>query len=152
MKQLLALMLAGVALLLMFGCSDSPPTQSNIDHSVTLVERPEFIETRPEEVVASFTMTTSKVPIAILEKKPPKPPPDTTEGDPNPNPPHKYAYIVGISDYEGTVNDLQYCDDDAEAMKVWLQGEGFTCKVDLDLSATAENITAGLQWLIDNLT
>ena len=150
MKQLLALMLAGVALLLMFGCSDSPPTQSNVDHSVTLVERPEFIETRPEEVVSNFTMTISKVPIAVLEKKPPEPPPDITQGDPNPNPPHKYAYIVGISDYEGTVNDLQYCDDDAEAMKVWLQGEGFTCKVDLDLSATAENITAGLQWLIDN--
>jgi hypothetical protein len=26
----------------------------------------------------------------------------------------KYAVIVGISDYPGTVNDLQYCDDDAQ--------------------------------------
>jgi len=28
----------------------------------------------------------------------------------------KYAIIVGISDYPGTVNDLQYCDDDAQDM------------------------------------
>jgi uncharacterized caspase-like protein len=35
-------------------------------------------------------------------------------------------------------------------MKTWLQGEGFTCRTDLDLAATADAITAGLQWLIDN--
>jgi metacaspase-1 len=28
----------------------------------------------------------------------------------------KYAIIVGISDYPGTVNDLEYCDDDADDM------------------------------------
>jgi len=28
----------------------------------------------------------------------------------------KYAIIVGISDYPGTLNDLQYCDDDARDM------------------------------------
>jgi hypothetical protein len=28
----------------------------------------------------------------------------------------KYAIVVGISDYPGTINDLQYCDDDAEDM------------------------------------
>jgi len=28
----------------------------------------------------------------------------------------KYAIIVGISDYPGTLNDLQYCDDDAQDM------------------------------------
>ena len=27
---------------------------------------------------------------------------------------NKYAIVVGISDYPGTVNDLQYCDDDAQ--------------------------------------
>ena len=26
---------------------------------------------------------------------------------------NRYAIIIGISDYPGTVNDLQYCDDDA---------------------------------------
>lgn len=29
---------------------------------------------------------------------------------------HKYAVIVGISDYPGTINDLEYCDDDADDM------------------------------------
>jgi uncharacterized caspase-like protein len=149
MRRLLALLLAGVALFLLFGCGDTP-TQSDADHLGPLVQRPEFIETRPPDVVASFTLQTSTIPPADLQKKPPKPPPDTTTGDPNPNPAHKYAYIVGISNYEGTANDLNYCDDDARAMKSWLQGEGFTCRVDLDLSATADAITAGLQWLIDN--
>ncbi len=153
MRKLLALMLASAALLLVFGCSQSPPTEptATVDHSIALVQRPEFIETRPPEVVESFTMYASQVPAGVLYKKPPPPPPDdTTTGDPNPNPPHKYAYIVGISDYEGTANDLQYCDDDALAMKSWLQGEGFTCRMDIDMQATAANITAGLQWLIAN--
>lgn len=153
MKHLLTLMLAVVALLLAFGCSEQPPTQPNADQAVQLVQRPDFIETRPPEVVAAYTMTTTEVPQAVLYKKPPPPPPpdDTTTGDdPNPNPAHKYAYVIGISDYEGTVNDLTYCDDDAIAMKAWLQGEGFTVRMDLDMAATADNITAGLQWLIDN--
>jgi hypothetical protein len=29
---------------------------------------------------------------------------------------NKYAIIIGISDYPGTANDLEYCDDDAEDM------------------------------------
>ena len=150
MRRLLALVLAGVALLLVFGCSDSPPTQSTGDQLGPLVQRPEFVETRPPEVVASFTL--SQVPLAIesLKKKPQPPPPDTTSGDPNPNPAHKYAYIIGISDYEGTANDLQFCDDDAVGMRQWLQGEGFTCRVDLDQSASADAIIAGLDWLIAN--
>lgn len=150
MKKLLLLLLAGMGLLLVFGCGETPPTQPNVDHSVTLVQRPPFIETRPPDVVEAFTLQSVRVSYDNLDKKPPKPPPDTTSGDPNPNPAHKYAYIVGISNYDGTINDLEYCDDDARAMKTWLQGEGFTCRVDLDLSATADNITAGLQWLIDN--
>jgi len=149
MKKLLALTLALVALLL-FGCSDTPPTQSSVDQSIQLVERPEFIETRPPEVVSQFTLLYSNVAQDVSLKKPTPPPDDTTTGDPNPNPAHKYAYVVGISDYEGTANDLQYCDDDAQAMKSWLQSEGFTCRMDLDMAATADNITAGLQWLIDN--
>jgi uncharacterized caspase-like protein len=150
MKKLLALMLAGAALLMVFGCSQAPPTQSNVDNSITLVQRPTFVETRPPEVVANFTIDKQNVPYTILMKRPPQPPPDTGSGDPNPNPAHRYAYIIGISNYEGTANDLQYCDDDAQAMKSWLQGEGFTCRMDLDLSASADAIVAGLQWLVDN--
>jgi hypothetical protein len=151
MKKWLWLLLAGAALLMVFGCSETPPTQSSgVDYSIELVQRPEFIETRPPDVVASFTLRPTAQMAEDLAKKPPKPPPDTTSGDPNPNPAHKYAYIVGISNYEGTANDLEYCDDDARAMKTWLQGEGFTCQMDLDLSATADNIIAGLQWLINS--
>jgi len=156
MKQLLGLILATMMLLLIFGCSSTPPTQPNtsagVNHSIALVERPQFIETRPAELVALFTQDMSKVPTAIVtaSKKPPKPPPDTTSGDPNPNPAHKYAYIIGISDYEGTANDLQFCDDDAQAMKSWFQGEGFTCRLDIDQNASADDIIAGLQWLVDN--
>lgn len=148
MRTFLALALTVGALLLVLSCSEAPPTQSDVDHSITLVQRPQFIETRPPDVVADFTLVTANN--AVYKKPPPPPPDDTTTGDPNPNPPHKYAYIVGISDYEGTANDLQFCDDDAQAMRTWLIGEGFTCQMDLDLSATATNIIDGLQWLIDN--
>lgn len=152
MKKLLVLTLAAVTLLLAFGCSDTqPPTQSSVDYTIQLVQRPEFIETRPPEVVATFTLSKTDVSSQVLYKKPPPPPPDdTTSGDPNPNPAHKYAYIVGISDYEGTANDLQFCDDDAQAMKSWLQGEGFTIQMDVDGAADAQSIIDGLQWLVDN--
>lgn len=155
MKQLLVFACAILTVLFLFSCSENPPTQTDttiaVDHNVALVERPEFIETRPTDVVASVTLLEDAVPYQSAGKKPPPPPPDdTTTGDPNPNPPHKYAYVVGISNYEGTANDLQFCDDDAQAMKSWLQGEGFTIRMDLDLAATADNITAGLQWLISN--
>ena len=152
MKKLLALMLAGVGLLLIFGCSQAPPTQSSVDHSIQLVQRPTFVETRPADVVVNFTVDKQNVPIAVLNKKPPPepPPPDTGSGDPNPTPAHKYVYIIGISDYEGTANDLEFCDDDAIAMRAWFLTQGFTCRMDLDGAATADNITAGLQWLINN--
>ena len=29
----------------------------------------------------------------------------------------KYAMVIGISDYPGSINDLDYCDDDAFEMK-----------------------------------
>jgi len=149
MKHILTYLFLAMGLLLIAGCSDSP-VEPNVDHSIQLVERPEFIETRPPEVVASYTLTASQAPYQSFEKKPVPPDPPGDLVDPNPNPAHKYAYIVGISDYEGTANDLNYCDDDAVAMKSWLQGEGFTCQMDLDGNATADDIIAGLQWLIDN--
>ncbi len=151
MKHLLTLALILTTLMLIFGCSESPPTQSGVDQTVALVQRPDFIETRPSDVVASFTLNKPTSASVVAHKKPPPPDDPPVEGeDPNPNPAHKYVYIVGISDYEGTANDLQFCDDDAQAMKSWFQSEGFTVRMDLDLSATADNITAGFQWLIDN--
>lgn len=147
MKRVLTLLAVGVALLMVFGCSDSPaPTNSTIDMSeVQLVVRPQFVDTRPQATIQQFTMQAT--PNYILYKKPPPPPPDTGTADPNPNPAHKYAYVVGISDYEGTANDLQFCDEDAVAVKAYLQSQGFTVRMDLDGAATADGITAGLDWL-----
>jgi hypothetical protein len=148
MKKVLLMLAGGMLLLLMFGCSDTPDvTQPSEVPAVTLVQRPEFIETRPEAELSQYILTNAAYESA--EKKPPKPPPDEGD-DPNPNPPHKYAYIVGIANYEGSVNDLQFPDDDAQAMKSYFQSQGFTCRMDLNRNATADNITDGLQWLINN--
>ena len=151
MKRLLTMLVLGGLLLTFFGCSESPVTtapNNSTQQTIAFTERPQFIETRPEAVRINYEL---KAPLVnMIDKKPPPPPPDTLSDDPNPNPPHKYAYVVGISDYEGTINDLQYCDDDAVEMKAMLQGEGFTVMMDLDLHATADNITAGLQWLVSN--
>jgi len=60
----------------------------------------------------------------------------------------KYALIIGISDYEGTANDLNYCDDDAQDWNSFLQGEGYTVTMLTDSQATADNIEAELYDLI----
>jgi hypothetical protein len=149
MKKLLLMLASGLMLLMMFGCSDTPDvTQPDQTPQITLVQRPEFIETRPQDVIDQFTLTS--VSAVVLDKKPVSPPPDTYGPDPNPNPAHKWAYIVGIADYEGTANDLEFPDDDAIAMKAFYESQGFTCRMDLNLDATADNITAGLEWLIAN--
>lgn len=140
MKKLLALGFMVLALVLFFGCIS--PTGEDMVTDGSLYQRPEFIDTRPDEVKAQFTITAN--PGFVLEEGVA----DTVRaGDPNPNPAHKYAYIVGISDYEGTSNDLQYCDDDARDWQSYLQSQGFTIRMDLDRNATADNIIAGLTWL-----
>ena len=152
MKRLLTLVTFGLLLLFIASCSESPTTiPSGTEGSIALEPRPEFVDQRPSEEIEKYVMNPSTEYRDWLEKKPPHPhdPPDTGSADPNPDPAHKYAYIVGISDYEGTVNDLQYPDDDAIDMKSYLQSQGFTTNVDLNGNATADNITAGLQWLIN---
>ena len=54
----------------------------------------------------------------------------------------KWAFVIGISDYEGTANDLEYCDDDAMDWKNFLIGEGYTVSILTDTQATAANIEA----------
>ncbi|MBN2225871.1 MAG: caspase family protein [candidate division Zixibacteria bacterium] len=148
MKKLLTLFAVSIALLMLFGCSQSPTVNNSDTTDIgTMLQRPEFVELRPQAEVQVAIMQPASMP--SLDKKPTPPPPDPGGDDPNPNPAHKYAYIVGISDYEGTVNDLQYCDEDAVAMKSYLQSQGFTVVMDLDGNATADNITAGLQWLVN---
>lgn len=150
MRRLLLTLFAAALVLMMFGCSDSPTNStSRIDNvpAFELVQRPDFVDTRPQAAIAAAILKAD--PTSMLEKKPPKPPPDTgAQVDPNPNPAHKYAYVVGISDYEGTANDLNYCDDDAREMKAYFQSQGFTVQMDLDRNATADDIVAGLEWLV----
>jgi hypothetical protein len=63
---------------------------------------------------------------------------------------NKYALVIGISDYEGTQNDLDYCDDDAEDWKAFLQGEGYSVTILKDTQATAANIQSELIDLLDD--
>jgi len=42
------------------------------------------------------------------------------------DPPDRYALVYGVSDYNGTENDLKYTDDDAEAVAQILEEKGFT--------------------------
>ena len=60
----------------------------------------------------------------------------------------KYALVIGISDYEGTVNDLDYCDDDADDWETFLKGEGYAVTKLTDHQATADNIEAALYALL----
>ena len=64
------------------------------------------------------------------------------------NPVEKYALVIGISDYQGTGNDLDYCDDDAVDWKNFLQGEGYTVTILTDSQATANNIDAAVNDLL----
>ena len=151
MRKLLLLLIICCAVLAIFSCSKSPVATNSGNNRTAMVlsPRPEFVDTRPAAVIQNSIVRPTDAYTDAFMKKPPKPPPDTTGGDdPNPNPAHKYAYVVGISDYEGTANDLQYCDDDAREMRTYLISQGFTVQIDLDQSATADNITAGLEWLV----
>jgi len=131
MKRLLLLLGLCGSLMLLFGCSqDTSVTGPSGDQSQLgqLVQRPEFVDHRTD---AQIALTLKNAPTNWSAYKPPKPPPDTG-GDPNPNPAHKYAYVVGISDYEGTANDLNYCDDDARSMAQYFQSQGFTVHSDIE--------------------
>ena len=146
MRRALLVILASLSLLLLFGCSEDPNAPVSPTEQIQLVQRPEFVDTRPEAVIQASFLSPSMQDSGD-KKKPPRPDPGG-DTDPNPNPANKYAYIVGISDYDGTANDLNYCDDDARDMKAYLQSQGFTCRVDIDNAATAAAIVAGLDWLV----
>jgi len=78
-------------------------------------------------------------------KKPPKD--DGPEPDPSVN---KWAVVIGISDYRGKRNDLQYCDDDARDMFDYLISMGYpegNIKLLLDGSAKGNNIISAIDWL-----
>ncbi|MFH2048672.1 MAG: hypothetical protein ABIJ12_04425, partial [bacterium] len=103
MKLRLLLLAIGTLMLIALGCSQSPNINGPVDmETIQLVQRPDFVDTRPQEVINVHIMSINVN--DVLYKKPPPPPPDPDPVlvDPNPNPAHKYAYVIGISDYEGT--------------------------------------------------
>ena len=62
----------------------------------------------------------------------------------------RWAVIIGISDYSGTINDLDYCDDDAREFYDALLGYGWKpshIKLLLDKKATKENIFDAIVWM-----
>lgn len=85
----------------------------------------------------------------LVERKKPVPDP-VPDPDPTPDPTtgdgvvRKLALVIGISDYEGTENDLTYCDDDAQDWINYFRGEGYTITSLLNSQATANNILNAL--------
>jgi hypothetical protein len=97
--------------------------------------RPDFatLDTRPPQVIAQFRITEKDAqPVELLKS--------AKAGG-------KYALVIGISNYSGTANDLEYCDDDANDWKGRLQAEGYTITSLLDLNATKANIEAAVNAL-----
>lgn len=92
--------------------------------------RPPFstLDTRPAEVIAQYTLDGDDAVAVKLDESTPK-------GT-------KYALVIGISDYEGTANDLTYCDEDADDWGARLQTEGYNVTMLKDLNATKANIEA----------
>jgi len=95
---------------------------------------------------------------AVWEKGKPSSPPGLSKppkpDDDNPPEPdtsvNKWAVVIGIADYAGTVNDLKYTDDDAKDMQKYLLQKGYPAgniKMLLDGQATAYNILDALDWL-----
>lgn len=77
--------------------------------------------------------------------KPPKPP-----GDEDPPTADKWAVVIGIADYQGIFNDLQYTDDDAMDMYNYLLSKGYpknNIKLLLNRKATGKNIYAAIDWM-----
>ena len=62
----------------------------------------------------------------------------------------KWALCIGISDYDGTANDLTYCDDDATDWKNFLNGQGYNVIILTDQGATANAIEEKIDALLAN--
>ncbi|MEX0568796.1 MAG: caspase domain-containing protein [Candidatus Njordarchaeota archaeon] len=60
----------------------------------------------------------------------------------------KFAVVIGISDYDGTSNDLRYADDDAVDWANYLKSLGYQVKLLLDREATAQAIEDAINWLL----
>jgi len=103
--------------------------QDDLTVEQTFTVRPDFatIDERPETVIAQFQVVeTNPVKLDVAAKA------------------GKYALVIGISNYSGTANDLQYCDDDATDWKARLQSEGYSVTSLIDLAATKTAIETAI--------
>jgi hypothetical protein len=108
---------------LLAGCSDETVMTPDLDDAQldgSVFQRPEFIDTRPADVQLQHTLLADDVfrLAPIVDKA------------------GKYALVIGISDYDGTTNDLQYCDDDARDWQARLLAEGYQVTTLIDGAAT----------------
>lgn len=117
-----------------------PETDFVLNQNSNWTVRPDFatVDTRPQDVIAQFMVTENDATPVKLVK-------NGAKGG-------KYAVVVGISDYSGTSNDLQYCDDDANDWAAQLQSEGYTINLLLDLNATKTAIETALTTLASQST
>jgi len=149
MKKVVFLFVLFTFALVIVSCSDAGKVQgpAELTEAESQFVRPPFIDNRTDAEKELVVLRASDS-YLNLRKKPVKPDPEPEElVDPNPNPANKYALIIGISDYDGTQNDLQYCDDDAYDWQNYLQDEGFDVQMLVDGNATSSNITTKLEWL-----
>jgi hypothetical protein len=89
--------------------------------------------------------------------KPDKPEKPPGGGGKPPKPPvvDKWAVVIGIADYRGTDNDLQYTDDDALDMYDYLISKDYpedNIKLLLNAKASARNIAKAIGWMDDRET
>ncbi|MCK5560095.1 MAG: caspase family protein [Thermoplasmata archaeon] len=62
----------------------------------------------------------------------------------------KWAVVIGIADYQGRLNDLQYTDDDAMDMYNYLLDKGYpkgNIKLLLNRKAKGDAIYAAIDWM-----
>lgn len=109
------------------------PENDSASLQITGSVRPDFatLDTRPSDVIAMYQVTTTE-PVKLNE--------GAVKGG-------KYALVIGISNYAGTANDLQYCDDDANDWKAILQAEGYSVTTLIDLNATKSAIESAINTL-----
>jgi hypothetical protein len=103
----------------------------------------------PKEVYKETIAEEKGKPPGTPGNGPPDKPPKEPEPEPDPSV-DKWAVIIGISDYRGKTNDLQYCDDDAVDMYNYLLSRGYpegNIQLLLDREAKAKAIMKAIDWL-----
>ncbi|MBU4486195.1 MAG: caspase family protein [Candidatus Delongbacteria bacterium] len=130
MKKILVALMIVVAVFFI-SCSKNSTFEPEDTVDGSQYQRPEFIDDRPEDVKAQFTLLTS----------------EAVELDESAAKGAKYALVIGISNYAGTVNDLNYCDDDASDWASFLQGKGYSVTKITDLAATKTAIESAMNTL-----